>query len=223
MLKELFSLLKSDSLLDDAHKEAIEMVDVAEKMFTLVKNGLHNTETLATGEDIYDLDKRINYLEQKVRRKLYNHLIISSNKQIYSALILSNIVVDLERVGDYIKNAADLSRLTGGKVEFGKLNDEIIELENGVLKIIKEVKQCLINTDEEIALKILKNYYGMTKLCDVRVEKILTEEIKMDQRSAATLVLYYRYLKRIFAHFINVASAIGNPYDRIGFHPGDTI
>jgi len=223
MLKELFTLLKSDSLLDDAHKEVIAMLDVIEKMFTLVKAGLHNSDKLENGEDIYDLDKKINYFEQKVRRKLYNHLIISQNKQIYSALILSNIVVDLERVGDYIKNSADLSRLTGGEIEFGKLKDEIEELENGVLKIVKEVKECLINTDEELALKILKEYYGMTKLCDIRVEKILTEEIKMDQKSAASLVLYYRYLKRIFAHFINVASAIANPYDRIGFHPGDTI
>jgi len=223
MLKELFSLLKSDSLLDDAHKEAIEMFDVAEKMFTLVKQGLHRTEKLDSGEDIYDLDKRMNYLEQKVRRKLYNHLIISENKQIYSSLILSNIVVDLERVGDYIKNSADLSRLTGGDIEFGKLKDEIEDLENGVLKIVKETKECFVNTDEELALKILKEYYGMTKLCDIRVEKILTEEVKMDQKSAASLVLYYRYLKRIFAHFINVASAIANPYDRIGFHPGDTV
>ena len=75
-----------------------------------------------------------------------------------------------------------------------------------VLDIIKEVRESLEESDEEKALAVLKKYYGMVKLCDIRVEKILTgEEKELSAKAQTALVLYYRYLKRIFAHFINVA------------------
>ena len=38
---------------------------------------------------------------------------------------------------------------------------------------------------------------------------------------AVTTALYVRFLKRISAHLMNIASSVVNPFDRIGFRGDD--
>jgi phosphate uptake regulator len=50
------------------------------------------------------------------------------------------------------------------------------------------------------------------------VSDMITNEDKNISHSAAvSLAMYARYLKRINAHLTNIASAVVNPFPRIGF------
>ncbi len=222
MLKQLLSLLKKGSLMDQAYNEVIEMIDVLGSMFDKSVNYLHSGKTPANGEDTYTLDKRVNLLEQKLRRHIYNHLVLNKQQDLYMSLILVQIGVDLERVGDYIKNIYDLRRIIGD-LDFQNHEKELAKLETRVKKMIPQVKAALKKQDNVSATRIQNEYFPLAKICDQRVEEILTSDENVPGRSVAMLVLYYRYLKRVIAHLINVASAISNPYDRIGFHPDDII
>ena len=222
MLKQLLSLLKKGSLMDQAYTEAVEMIDVLGKMFNVSVAYLHGGIAPEENENTYTLDKRVNLLEQKLRRHIYNHLVLNKQQDLYMSLILVQIGVDLERVGDYIKNIYDLRRISR-ELDFQNREDELAEMESAVQKMIPEVKAALQGQDDISATKIQKDYFPLAKRCDRRVEEILTGTEEIPSRAAAMLVLYYRYLKRVIAHFINVASAISNPYDRIGFHPDDII
>ncbi len=222
MLKHLLSLLKKGSLMDQAYGEAVEMINVLGNMFDKSVDYLHSGKFPAAGEDTYTLDKRVNLLEQKLRRHIYNHLVLNKQQDLYMSLILVQIGVDLERIGDYIKNIYDLRRIIGD-LSFQGREKELAELEEKIMKMIPEVREALKNQDDISATRIQNEYFPFAKSCDKRVEEILTSAEKNSGQSAALLVLYYRYLKRIIAHFINVASAISNPYDRIGFHPDDIV
>ncbi len=222
MLKQLLSLLKKGSLMDQAYNEVIEMIDVLGSMFDKSVDYLHSGKVPAEGEDIYTLDKRINLLEQKLRRHIYNHLILNKQQDLYTSLILVQIGVDLERVGDYIKNIYDLRRITG-IIDFDSREEELVILEDKVKAMIPEVKTALKDQNSIVAVRIQNDYFPVVKLCDKKVEEILTGTNDVPCQKAVMMSLYYRYLKRVIAHFINVASAISNPYDRIGFHPDDII
>ena len=222
MLKQLLSLLKKGSLMDQAYNEAIEMIDVLGNMLDKSLDYLHSGKVPAKEQEIYTLDKRINLLEQKLRRHIYNHLVLNKQQDLYMSLILVQIGVDLERVGDYIKNIYDLIRITGN-LDFESREEELIALEDKVKAMIPKVKIALKDQDDIIATQIQNDYFPLVKLCDRKVEEILTGTNDVPCQRAVMLSLYYRYLKRVIAHFINVASAISNPYDRIGFHPDDII
>ena len=222
MLKELLKLLNKGSLMEQAFRETIEMITVLETMFKDSVAYLHDGTVPPNDRDVYQMDKRINLLEQKMRRHIYNHLVLSEGKELYMSLILVQMAVDLERVGDYVKNLYDIRRLAGD-VTFPEKQAEMKDLEQKTLAMFPRIRKALEVSDTFDATAIQKEHFELVKQCDRRVEEFLKMEGDSNTRRTTVLVLYYRYIKRVIAHLINVASAISNPYDRVGFHPDDII
>ncbi len=59
-----------------------------------------------------------------------------------------------------------------------------------------------------------------------RTDEILATLIGHDDtglpcKEAVTTALYVRFLKRVSAHLMNIASSVVNPFDRIGFRGDD--
>ncbi len=223
MIKELFQLLQKSSLLEQAVTDTQEMLNVLERMFEKSIEYLHDGEKSNAITEVPELDKKINNLQQKVRRFIYSHLIVSGTTNLYMSLVLTQMGVELERIGDYIKNLVDTRRISGKNITFYQNLDELNELEQKVLELIQDVRQCINKQDEELGGKIQKDYYQYLKICNDRDDEFLNETNSASTQEVAMMVLYYRYMKRIFAHLMNVASGITNPFDRIGFHPKDII
>ncbi len=55
------------------------------------------------------------------------------------------------------------------------------------------------------------------KTATIVSDQILKPDNNLTTADAVCLALYARYLKRINAHLTNIASAIVNPFPRIGF------
>lgn len=221
MLKELLKLLKKGSLIEQSFKQSLEMITILETMFDSAIRYLYDEHNNV--QEIYDYDKRINFLEQKIRRNIYNHLVVTQGEDLYTSLVLTHLIIDLERVGDYIKNITELRTLRNSRPDFHEYSEELHQLEAKVRELFRDMYTCLQKQDEMNAIQLQKNYFPVIRLCDQRDEEFLVKELKYPSSDVASLTLYYRYMKRIFAHLINVASAIANPYDRIGFHPQDII
>ncbi|GAB4173122.1 MAG: phosphate signaling complex protein PhoU [Calditrichia bacterium] len=222
MWKDLLKLLKKGTLLDQSFEQSLAMFDI---LIEMLENGiqyLYDSNEIEE-EKIYEMDKRINLLEQKVRRNIYNHLLLNPSESLYMSLVLTHLIIDLERVGDYIKNIIELRTLKGDKLNFHSYQEELHQIEEKVLNLIKETKQALANHDEKLAMEIQKKYYDIIRLCDQRDEEFVKADLDIPTSDVAALTLYYRYFKRIYSHLTNVASAIANPYDRIGFHPQDIL
>jgi len=222
MWKELRQLFQKESLCDEAFEAALAMLEASASMFRDAVASLRREGSLEL--DIYERDRQINKYEREVRRKIVTHLAVSSSPDANMGLILTAIVIDIERIGDITKNivelAADIEQaFTGGEIEA-----EISRAEATVTQMFEEISPALRESDVERARRIYEAHEGVAETVEENLHRLVTGQVlNDDSAAAATATLYLRYLKRISAHIKNVATSIVNPYYRIGFRekPGD--
>ena len=121
MFKQIFNLFKSDSLYQQALEECYEMLDIDLEMFQESINVLRNKDDSESSFDIAKTDVKINKFERSVRRKVMTHLAVSGNEDLGSGLILTSVVIDIERIGDYTKNIYDLSKFYSKRLNGAEL------------------------------------------------------------------------------------------------------
>jgi phosphate uptake regulator len=218
-MKELLAIFKKDNLLDLAFKRTYEMLDITKGMYLEAKRNLRQDSNNKLKIDIYDLDIAVNKYEREVRRKVLSHLAVSGSYDLPSGLALISIIIDIERVGDYTKNIVELAQNHPKKLDGGIYNDDLQKVEVAVEEVFSKLRVAFEQADEIEAKMICEDYSWITKLCDQHVVDYLNErDNTIGSSDAIALSLYFRYLKRIYAHLKNVASSITNPFDKIGFY-----
>ncbi|MGW8267196.1 MAG: PhoU domain-containing protein [Longimicrobiales bacterium] len=216
MWKDILSLLRGSSLCQEAFEESLQMLETSYGMFTDAVAALHKEGALV--DDIYERDRQLNKFERDVRRKIVTHLSVSSTPDVNMGLVITAIVIDIERIGDYAKNISELAVESEAPFDALELNTEIRHLERLVDGNFADLLLALENSDEERARGILKRHKEVSgtverHLKSLRRGGVLAE----DSGRAVTAALYLRYLKRMSAHLKNVATSVVNPYHRIGF------
>ena len=216
MWKEFLGLFKKDTLCDEAFSEAIEMLKGSQSMFEDAVASLRKEGSLDI--DIYARDKQINKFERSVRKKILTHLAISNNPDATNALVLTSIVIDIERIGDFTKNIVELASEVHHAFEAGDLDEEIVEIETTVARELAAIVPSLEESDIDRARGIISDHQMMGERIEEALRALVAGEVLADNAAAAaTTALYLRYLKRISAHVKNVATSVVNPYHRIGF------
>ena len=79
----------------------------------------------------------------------------------------------------------------------------------------------MLSGDKEADAKsMIQEYAWVNPLIDRYVDQLLSGELSnLSTRDSVTLVLYLRYLKRIFSHLRNITTSIFRPFHKIGFVP----
>ena len=82
--------------------------------------------------------------------------------------------------------------------------------------------EALPRGDVEKAKEVMSEHWWIARRSD-EILNILIKRSEPDLvcSEAVSTALYVRFLKRISAHLMNIASSIVNPFDRIGFRDGD--
>jgi phosphate transport system protein len=216
MWKQLLGLLRKESLCEEAYKESLVMLRESEKMFndsvaSLWKEGVNDI-------DIYTRDRQINKFERRVRRNIVTHLAVSTNPDVTGALVLTAIVIDIERIGDYTKNIVELAGAHPSVFDGGELEDEIRDIEKTVKRIFRDLGPALESSDVERARQIIGDHQIIAARIEDHVHELIRGRVLSENSGeAVTAALYLRFLKRVSAHLKNVATSIVNPYYRIGF------
>ena len=110
MFDRVISLWKSEDLLSQAWEESFEMMVLSNEMFSAAIRYLRRGEKIKTLKNLKKRDREINEFQKSVRKKVVTHFSISQKVEDFpSGLVLLNIVVDVERLGDYTKNILDLA------------------------------------------------------------------------------------------------------------------
>jgi phosphate uptake regulator len=216
MWKDILSLFKKEGLCQEAFEEALVMLDTSQGMFRDAVAALHKKGALV--DDIYERDRQLNKFERSVRRKIVTHLSISTKPDVNMGLVITAIVIDIERIGDYAKNISELAVGLEAPFDALELNDEVRRIEGLVEENFTELPIALGESEEERARGILERH----KEVSASVERHLAAlregtALSGDSGLAVTAALYLRYLKRMSAHLKNVATSVVNPYYRIGF------
>ena len=220
MLKELLAIFRKDSMLDDAFRQSYEMLDITKQMFLEARTTLRKTDTVQLHTSVYELDKKVNKYQREVRKEVLQYLSVAGVERLASGLNLINIIIDLERIGDYTKNIVEMAENHQAKLDAGNREEDLIRIETALEEAFNRLRFVLENSDEEAAKAMIKDYIWINPLCDKHVRGFIQEEDEsLSRRSTVVLALYFRYLKRIHSHLRNIATTVYRPFHKTGFIP----
>ena len=135
-------------------------------------------------------------------------------------MVLINIVVDIERIGDYSKNILDLAKHYPKKFVSEKFSDDLRTIEKAVIERFSTTVGAVEDMDEKVANDLLSTYRDdLGKISDDLVASSISGKVEIGKENkTASVALYARYLKRIGAHLKNITTAIINPFESIGYN-----
>ncbi len=222
--KELYELWRRDNLLQQALNESYIMLEDTMKMFKASSKSLRHSKNgeIDIEMNIYEKDRRINKYEQDVRRNVLKHLAITGGANIIPGLILTSIVIDIERIGDYTKNITELAVAHPAKLTCASYEETVQRIENAINDLFDRIVPILKSSDRDGAKALLDSYWWITRESDKLVEGVIQEKDKtLSSGDAAVIALYVRYLKRIGAHLLNIVTGVVNPFEKVGFWKGE--
>lgn len=218
MFEKYLSLWSKENLLTKAFQRTCKMISYDQEMFGSAVRTLRELNSSQMSIDVYELDRKINKYEREVRRNVLTHLAISGKRDVVPGLSLISIVIDVERIGDYTKNIADLARDHPKKLSGGPYEKLLSDLEAQVTERFLNFERIIMDSDVKLARKIMKSHPNITEGCDrITSGMVKYKGNELTMQNAVALALYARYLKRISSHLTNIASSIVNPFPRIGY------
>ena len=221
---EILSVWRKEDLLSEAWEISLEMLDLSHNMFVKAVKKSKKQESLSVLKQLKNRDKEINKYQREVRRKIITHVSLQNNiNDISSIMVLMNMVVDIERIGDYSKNILDLAIYYPERLNTKILHPELHEIEQVVKSRFDKTVDAIKTEDVELASKLIKGFKKqVTTASDRIVNNIISGELNLESGSeSAATVLYARYLKRIGSHLKNITTTVINPIDSIGYQLKD--
>jgi len=195
-------------------EDLFKMFDIAEKMFSAAWDMVTGSGKV---EDLYKIDRQLNELQIAIRRRVLEHLAINPAQDINATFVLSILVIDLERIGDYAKNLDEIANHCTGK-ECGLQFKALEPLAARVDEMFAATKKALVESKSDLARKIMQDQACLAKEADTFMDELI-ENKKISSKEGIVAALMSRYIKRVSAHLKNVASSVVNPYHRIGYRP----
>lgn len=220
VFKNLVNIWKSEDSLSQAWSSSNEMLVISHDMLNDSINALRSGEKNKVIKSIKQRDEIINQYHRDIRKKVVTYYSVSKDiLNIDSGLVLLNMVVDIERVGDYSKNILDLAKHHPKKLVSEKISDDLRIIEKAVIERFKNTVIAIETMDEDIARKLIKSYRSdLGKISDNLVASSISGNFQIgEEHRASSMVLYARYLKRIGAHLKNITSVVVNPFESIGY------
>ena len=220
LFKDVINLWKADDLLSQSWDESYKMLNLSHEIFQQALIYLRNGENIDTLKTLKKRDKEINEFQRDVRRKVLTHYAVEQDtSNMADGLILINMVVDIERIGDYCKNILDLAINHDQSIKSSEISEDLAMIEEEAKSRFEKTIQAIQAQDVEIAQSLMEGYKEqMTGKADEIVNGILKDELHFGSEArTASIALYTRYLKRIGAHLKNITTTLVNPFDAIGY------
>lgn len=194
------------------------MLDKGQLMFRAVTDALFlGGDFTKLKEETYETDGQLNELEQKIRRNVVVHLSLGHTSDLTPSLILMSIVKDAERIGDYAKNVFEIGEIIA-PLKSGTHLDEIQETRNAIIGYFGEVKKAFVDSDEDLARRLLGEFFTRQKDIDSSVGEILNNQ---GQENSVAFALLLRFFKRILSHLGNIATSVVMPIDKLDYFDED--
>jgi len=218
MLKQLLSLFGSSDVIAVMGEDFGKMLNLSYDI-TIRAGHVFFTESSEADErmKISKSDVKINKLERRIRKQVIAHLTMGANPgDVPYSLLLMSIVKDVERIGDYAKNLAQVHHDGGGSIPDDENGAELRDVRRIVEGIFVETQHVFVTSDSEAALALIIMGREVNKRCDV-----LIGDVTRSTYNAATttsMVLGARYYKRIESHLLNILSGVVMPLHKLDYY-----
>lgn len=194
----------------------MQMLEDGRHIFDAAANALvGGTDPSVIRADLFATDKRINETEQELRRQIVVHGSVHGPASFPALLVLMSLAKDAERIGDYAKNIFDLTTQAELLKKDPASRRDLIELKDRVSAGLASTRQVFDSQHEADARALARELALLEDHCDERVRDLLAQQ--GEHPCPATLVLAYRYFKRVISHSMNIATSIFMPLDKIDF------
>jgi len=220
VFKDIVKLWNADNLLAQAWSESYKMMMLSNEIFTQAIKYLREGENQDIIKALKKRDVEINIFQRDVRRKVVTHYAISQDiDDLPNGLVLLNMVVDVERVGDYTKNILDLALNHPNIIKSEEFSEDLYHVEQEVISRFSKTIEAIHTQDADVARSMMVSYKEtLTSISDDIVNGCISGEITLGNESkTVSLALYARYLKRIGAHLKNITTVLVNPFDAVGY------
>ena len=188
----------------------IRMVEKCEDVVYLSTNSLVNKD-LDNAKKVIKLDEDIDTLREYIRDRSIELIVLKQPmaKDLRFIYALSNIAIELERIGDYAENIAEETLAIGNEEHIVNL-DSILKMSNVCLSMLSDIKKSLIECDEKLAYDIAMRDDIIDKIYEESrghyISKMCENPNNVDQ--GTRLLFVGRYLERIGDHITNICEKI---------------
>ncbi len=152
VFKDIVKLWNADDLLSQAWDESYKMMMLSNEIFTQAIKYLREGENKDTIKALKKRDIEINIFQRDVRRKVVTHYAISQDiDDLPNGLVLLNMVVDVERLGDYTKNILDLALNHPNIIKSEEFSEDLYHVEQEVISRFSKTIEAIHTQDANVA------------------------------------------------------------------------
>ncbi len=202
-------------LVEQGLRDLGDMIAAAGEMFGAATAHLLENEALAV--DLKVADERVNDLEQRVRRGVYEHVVVNPKDELTLSLLILSVVQDAERMGDLSKSIAKAASLARGP-RSGPHVDALKAIRDDVARMFEPARRSLMEAEAAGARTVMEAH-GRTKrvVAEYTARLAAADDLTVDL--AVTLAVGARMIGRVSAHLSNVVSTVALPFDQIRRSP----
>ena len=214
MVLEFFKS-NSHSGLDGVQDTLVQMLNDGHEVFVTSVGALFGGgKSKETRREVQTTDREINEAQRDVRRAL---MVTASIRSMDLPMVLqyASIVKDAERIGEYSKNIYDLVRY-GADFDTATDRDDLVRYSDAVSQLILDAAVVFGEKDTDKAQRLIGKADGFLSEYDAQIKKAYNSTGPASD--AVARALYYRFLKRITAHVMNMLTALVQPLDRLDYY-----
>jgi len=221
MLRELLSIFRASDPLADVGDNFARMLKLTHDMNLAAGQIFFGEERRKTERNrIYELDGEVNELERTIRRQVVTHLAVASNDtDLPYSLLLISLIKDVERLGDYAKNLAELADIRPELLPEGSALSELVSIRKRVEIAFQSCAEVFVGSRKDKAAELIRQGRETARRCDRLISDIGGSDY--DAATTTAFILGTRYYKRIGGHVLNVLSSVVMPLDKVDYYDED--
>jgi phosphate transport system protein len=201
--------------IDGVQETLVQMLNDGHEVFVTSVGALFGGgKSKETKREVQTTDREINEAQRDVRRALMVTASISS-MDLPLVLQYASVVKDAERIGDYSKNIYDLVRY-GADFDAADDREDLVRYSDAVSQLILDAAVVFGAKDTDQAQRLIGKADGFLAEYDARIKSAYNSTGPASD--AVARALYYRFLKRITAHVMNMLTALVQPLDRLDYY-----
>jgi len=193
------------------------MLDLTQNMTHLAGQIFFGEKQKNAQDQVLRLDIQVNELERVIRRALLVHLAIPGNSaDVPYSLLLMSLVKDVERLGDYAKNLAEIVDIRPEPLPEGQVLSELVGIRQSVAVAYQSCAKVVTSAQRKEATELIRRGRETARRCDQLITGIGSSDY--DAATTTAFILGTRYYKRINAHVLNVLSSVVMPLDKVDYY-----
>jgi phosphate uptake regulator len=204
------------STIEEVERTLVEMMTNAQEVYEEAMGAVFGGgKSKETKRHVKKTDKEINVAQQEVRRALVMHAAVNPTTDLADTLAYMSVVKDVERVGDYSKNLYDLAKY-GADFTASADYDHLADYRDRVGQLMADATAVFGSRDEEAAQHLINKADSFLDEYDDNVRAAFNSTGPASD--AVARALYFRFLKRITAHVMNLMTALVAPIHRLDYY-----